>query len=133
MENLGAGFLHEPSLESGFVSQFVDAAFNQNIFLWDTCFMTMFCNYAHPYVPGICSLDNFYAKQHEDGEISREINRATGKDFHQWANSEGEQQVGIQLAKGPQERKHSLQRKKPAAAKPQADPRRAESSHPCLG
>jgi len=83
--------LHEPSLESGFVSQFIDAAFNQNIFLWDTCFMTMFCNYAHPYVPGICSLDNFYAKQHEDGEISREINRATGKDFHQWVNSEGEQ------------------------------------------
>ncbi|MCW4021493.1 MAG: hypothetical protein NWF14_09760 [Candidatus Bathyarchaeota archaeon] len=83
--------LHEPSLESGFVSQFIDAAFNQNIFLWDTCFMTMFCNYAHQYVPGICSLDNFYAKQHEDGEISREINRATGKDFHQWVNSEGEQ------------------------------------------
>ncbi len=63
---------------SGFVSPFIDAAFNQNIFLWDTCFMTMFCNYAHPYVPGICSLDNFYAKQHADGEICREINRTTG-------------------------------------------------------
>lgn len=50
---------HEPAKDSGFVSQFIDAAFNQNIFLWDTCFLTMFCNYAHPYVPGICSLDNF--------------------------------------------------------------------------
>jgi len=81
---------HEPSPISGFVSQFIDAAFNENIFLWDTCFMTMFCNCGHPYVPGICSLDNFYAKQHEDGEICREINRATGRDFHYWVNAEGE-------------------------------------------
>jgi hypothetical protein len=31
---------HEPIPGSGYVSQFIDAAFNQNIFLWDTCFMT---------------------------------------------------------------------------------------------
>jgi glycogen debranching enzyme len=48
----------------------------------------MFCNYAHPYVPGISSLDNFYARQHEDGEICREINRSTGKDFGPWVNRE---------------------------------------------
>ncbi|MHC4558674.1 MAG: MGH1-like glycoside hydrolase domain-containing protein [Planctomycetota bacterium] len=82
---------HEPAKESGFVSQFIDAAFNQNIFLWDTCFLTMFCNYAHPYIPGIRSLDNFYAKQHEDGEICREINRTTGKDFEPWVNRENRQ------------------------------------------
>ena len=81
---------HEPAKDSGFVSQFIDAAFNQNIFLWDTCFLTMFCNYAHPYVPGICSLDNFYIKQHESGEICREINRTTGKDFEPWVNAENE-------------------------------------------
>jgi len=46
--------------------------------------MTMFCNYAHPCVPGIGSLDNFYVKQHEDGEICREINRATA-----WISSSG--------------------------------------------
>ena len=81
---------HEPAKDSGFVSQFIDAAFNQNIFLWDTCFLTMFCNYAHPYVPGICSLDNFYIKQHESGEICREINRTTGKDFEPWINADNE-------------------------------------------
>ncbi len=81
---------HEPAPASGFVSSFIDAAFNQNIFLWDTCFMTMFCNYAHPYVPGICSLDNFYARQHDDGEICREINRTTGRDFEQWVNTKNE-------------------------------------------
>ncbi len=69
---------HEPTPQNGFVSQFIDAAFNENIFLWDSCFMTMFCNYAHPLVPGISTLDNFYAKQQEDGEICREIGRATG-------------------------------------------------------
>jgi hypothetical protein len=80
---------YEPSPGSGLVSQFIDAAFNKNIFLWDTAFMTMFCNYGHPLVPGIGSLDNFYARQHPDGEICREIVRATGADFPPWQNSEG--------------------------------------------
>jgi hypothetical protein len=80
---------HEPARQSGFVSQFIDAAFNQNIFLWDSCFMTMFCNYGYPLVPGISTLDNFYAKQHEDGEICREIVRETGIDYHEWVNHEG--------------------------------------------
>ena len=79
---------HEPPPGSGFVSQFIDAAFNPNIFLWDSCFMTMFCNYAYPLVPGISTLDNFYAKQHEDGEIAREIVRNTGVDFDLWINHE---------------------------------------------
>ncbi len=79
---------HEPAEGSGYVSQFIDAAFNQNIFQWDTCFLTMFCNWAHGLVPGICSLDNFYCKQYEDGEICREIDRATGRDFKEWVNRE---------------------------------------------
>lgn len=77
---------HKPKPESGYVSNFVDAAFNDDIFLWDTCFMTMFCNLLHPYVPGIRSLDNFYCKQLDDGEIPRELVRDTGKDFMRWVN-----------------------------------------------
>ncbi len=77
---------HEPAPRSGYVSQFIDAAFNQDIFQWDTCYMTMFCNYADPLTPGIGSLDNFYCKQHADGEICREIDRATGRDFAPWVN-----------------------------------------------
>lgn len=79
---------HEPAKGSPFVSQFIDAAFNQNIFLWDTCFMSMFCNVAHPLVPGIASLDNFYVSQHDDGEISREIVRATGADYGAWVDGD---------------------------------------------
>jgi hypothetical protein len=77
-----------PASESGFISPFIDAAFNDNIFLWDTAFMTMFCNYGYPIVPGIGSLDNFYIKQHESGEICREIVRSTGKDYQPWVDSE---------------------------------------------
>jgi hypothetical protein len=79
---------YSPAPQSGFVSQFIDAAFNKNIFLWDSCFMSMFCNYGHPLIPGISSLDNFYAKQHEDGEICREIVRDTGADFSEWVDHE---------------------------------------------
>ena len=79
---------HEPAAKSSYVSQFIDAAFNQNIFQWDTCFMTMFCNYAHPLTPGIGSLDNFYCKQYEDGEIAREIDRTTGVCFVAWINAQ---------------------------------------------
>jgi Trehalase len=80
--------IHEPTPGSGFVSHFIDAAFNENIFLWDSSFMTMFCNFGSPLVPGISTLDNFYARQHDDGEISREIIRATGACHAEWVNRE---------------------------------------------
>jgi hypothetical protein len=79
---------HEPGPGSGLVSQFIDAAFNENIFLWDSCFMTMFCDVAHPLVPGISTLDNFYACQHSTGEICRELGRDSGSDYGPWQNRE---------------------------------------------
>lgn len=79
---------YQPPPGSGFVSNFIDPAFNKNIFLWDSCFMTMFCNYAYPLVPGISTLDNFCAKQHEDGEICREVVRTNGVDFGPWVDHE---------------------------------------------
>lgn len=78
--------IHKPNIESGFVSDFVDAAFNEDIFMWDTAFITMFCNLLHNFIPGISSLDNFYCKQFDDGEIPRELVRETGKDFYKWVN-----------------------------------------------
>lgn len=78
---------YTPTKANGFVSPYIDAAFNNCIFLWDTSFMTMFCNYVWPLVPGICSLDNFYAKQYPDGEICREISRENGTDCPFWVNT----------------------------------------------
>ncbi|MDR3093626.1 MAG: hypothetical protein LBU62_03145, partial [Bacteroidales bacterium] len=80
--------LYEPAEGSGFVSPYFDAAFNANMFLWDGSFITMFTNYAHPMVKSIEGLDNFYCKQYASGEICREINRSTGKDYKEWVNSE---------------------------------------------
>jgi len=79
---------HAPSSENGFVSQFIDASFNKSTFQWDDCFMSMFCNYGYPLIPGISSLDNFYAKQHQDGEICRELVTSTGQDY--WINQKHE-------------------------------------------
>jgi hypothetical protein len=85
---LGFRNFHEPIEGSGFVSQLADAGFSNAAFQWDTCFITMFCKYGHPHVPGIGSLDNFYARQYEDGEICREIVRATGVPLEFWINKE---------------------------------------------
>ncbi len=79
---------YQPAQGSGFVSQFLDCAFNDNVFFWDTAIQTMFLNVAHPLVPGISALDNFYVKQYSTGEICREINRTTGIDLEFWKNTE---------------------------------------------
>ncbi len=78
-----------PTRQSGFVSDFIDAAFNQDIFLFDTVFITMYADLARPWLPGIAALDNFYVKQQPDGEIPRELVRDTGEDVEFWLNREG--------------------------------------------
>ncbi|HTQ09023.1 MAG TPA: trehalase family glycosidase [Fimbriimonadaceae bacterium] len=79
--DLAFSHLMQPAPESGFVSNFIDPAFNNNTFQWDTCFMLMYAHYAEPSFHAIGSLDNFYARQHDDGYICREIVRKTGQDF----------------------------------------------------
>lgn len=77
------GFEHfkKPPQGSGLVSNFLDEAFNPNIFQWDTIFMVMFARYQHHIFPAIQSLDNFYCGQHRDGYICREIREVDGEDF----------------------------------------------------
>ncbi|RIJ50826.1 alpha,alpha-trehalase [Maribellus luteus] len=67
-----------PYKGSGNVSNYIDEAFNERFYLWDTSFMTMFCNVAYALVPGISSLDNFYAHQFENGEMSCQLYETTG-------------------------------------------------------
>ncbi len=50
--------------------------------VWDTCFMSMFCRYAADLFPGIESLDNFYAIQKEDGYITMTVQVDTGDDAY---------------------------------------------------
>jgi hypothetical protein len=72
--------LRRPQAASGFVAPFIDPAFNDCVFMWDSCFMTLFGRYGARAFPFVRTLDNFYAKQHPDGFICREIGRAEGDD-----------------------------------------------------
>jgi len=77
--------LRQPEAGSPFVSNYVDEAFNENIFQWDTIFMVMFWCYAHHIFPAAQSFDNFYCRQHDDGFICREIwetGPKAGEDHH---------------------------------------------------
>ena len=76
-------FKHLRKVRAGspFISDYIDEAFNDNIFQWDTIFMVMFARYANSIFPAIQSLDNFYSRQHSSGYICREISELTGEDF----------------------------------------------------
>jgi hypothetical protein len=67
--------------QSGLISPFIDPAFNGHIFMWDGSFMTMFGKYASRVFNFQGTLDNFYAKQHADGYICREIRESDGTDI----------------------------------------------------
>ena len=72
----------KPYPGSPFVSNYIDEAFSDNIFQWDTHFMLMFWNYIYYIFPAIESHDNFYCRQHENGYICREIHEQDGEDFY---------------------------------------------------
>lgn len=72
--------LRKPEKDSGFVSNFLYTEFSNSIFMWGLSFVSQFGRYARKTFDFIGCLDNFYAKQHRDGFISRQINIFTGND-----------------------------------------------------
>ena len=70
---IGFGNLRLPKAEAGFVSSFIDTAFNGYLFMWDSAFIMMFGKYASRVFDFQKTLDNFYSHQHLDGFICREI------------------------------------------------------------
>ena len=68
---------------SGFAGPYADAAFNDCLFLWDSCFMAVFWRWAARGHDFQGTLDTFYRKQRDDGFISREIHEHDGTfQFH---------------------------------------------------
>ncbi len=63
-----------PAVKNG--ETFLDACFSDNIFQWDSCFLTFWGRYAQGALPGLKNpmscLDNFYALREESGAIARE-------------------------------------------------------------
>lgn len=81
---IGLRHTHKPEEGSRFVSSYLDTAYNGNIFMWDSAFITLFARYGSRLFPFQLTLDNFYALQHLDGFICREI-MASGDDvFHRY-------------------------------------------------
>lgn len=79
------GNLRAINIESGFVSNYISPAFNGNLFMWDSVFMLMFGLYGNRVFNFQKTLDNFYARQHPDGFICRELNEVTGDEqFHRY-------------------------------------------------
>ena len=72
--------LRQPGNDTGFVSPFIDTAFNGCTFMWDSAFMLMFGKYADRIFKFQGTLDNFYSHQHRDGFICREIEEDTGRE-----------------------------------------------------
>jgi glycogen debranching enzyme len=74
--------MRRPDPGSPFVSNWLDASFNQNIFQWDSIFILMFARYGHNVFPAIQTLDNFYCRQRANGFIGREIRRKDGTEVY---------------------------------------------------
>lgn len=77
---IGFSHLLAPTPQNGFVSPYLDTAFNGHLFLWDSSFAMQFGMYGSHAFHFQGTLDNLYCKQHPDGFISREIDEADGRD-----------------------------------------------------
>ncbi len=74
--------LKQPTLENDFAANYCDTAFNGNLFMWDSCFVTAFGLYGRRAFDFQKTLDTFYRKQHPDGFICRELLETDGQDSY---------------------------------------------------
>ena len=72
--------LRRPEPGSGFVASFIDTAFNDCLFMWDSVFILLFARYGRRTFDFQRTMDNLYASQHPDGFICREISTLDGRD-----------------------------------------------------
>lgn len=86
-ERVFAGF-RRPAVGSELVSNYLDPCADGRLRMWDQVVATRGLDLAHDLLPGIRALDNFYAAQHSDGEICRELEE-DGRDHEPWVNREG--------------------------------------------
>ena len=84
--SLAFGNLRRPNQEAGFVSNYIDSAFSDYLFMWDSAFILMFAKYASRVFDFQRTLDNFYSHQHKDGFICREINQ--NESGEQWTRDD---------------------------------------------
>jgi hypothetical protein len=64
--------------ENGFVSDYSSTMYDDALFIWDSVFITLFGRYGDRAWRFQHTLDNFYAKQHPDGGICRQLRETDG-------------------------------------------------------
>lgn len=67
--------LRDAPVNSGFTRNYVDTAFNDCLFMWDSVFILAYTRYGRRVFPFQNTLDNLYAAQIDDGFITRELRR----------------------------------------------------------
>lgn len=72
--------LKKPSMFSGYVSNYIDTAFDGNLYMWDSVFILMFGRYGARSFNFQGTLDNFYSHQYKDGYICRDMEQDTCKE-----------------------------------------------------
>lgn len=80
---LAFSYLRKATPENRFVRNFIDSGLNDHLFMWDSAFVFQYGKYGMRAFNFIETLDNFYARQHPDGFICREIREDTGEDCFQ--------------------------------------------------
>ncbi len=65
--------------DNGFADWFMDEAFCELIFQWDSCFMVLFGQNGLDAFPVMPTLDNFYGVQQDDGYICRVVQESDGQ------------------------------------------------------
>ena len=71
--------IRAPEPGTNFKRNFVYTPFGKSVFIWGSCFITMFGQYASSAFPFIEQLDNFYAAQRADGFIPRQLGIFDGR------------------------------------------------------
>ena len=71
--------LRQPTEHNGFITPYIDTAFNDCLFLWDSVFILMFARYGARAFHFQQTLDNLYHSQLPDGFITREIQQWDGQ------------------------------------------------------
>lgn len=62
-----------------------EACWDNTIWIWDTCFMAMYCRYAPSMFPGVESLDNFYGLIHDGVKSPLRIEMIDNPPLFAWA------------------------------------------------
>ena len=63
---------------NGLASAYMDEGYNDDIYQWDSIFMSLFGRYGQKLFPATATLDNFYRKQDRNGYIQRIYSETTG-------------------------------------------------------